>query len=76
MSRSFLLGMKSVTHTLCRENQNTDFRFSRVVKCCRFEQATYDNVTQRTRFACWITKGYKYTHRICNNYCFSRAKMV
>ena len=76
MSCSFRLGMKSVADTLCRENQNTNFKFSRVVKCCRFEQATYDNVTQRMRFACWMTKGYKYTLRICNNHCFSSAKMV
>jgi hypothetical protein len=47
-----------------------------VVKCCSFEQATYDNVTQSMRFACWITESYKCTLRICNNYCFFRAKMV
>jgi hypothetical protein len=27
-----------------------------VVKCARAEQATYDNIIQRMRFACWITK--------------------
>ena len=25
-------------------------------KYCRAEQATYDNVTRRMRFACWIPK--------------------
>jgi hypothetical protein len=76
MSPSFLLRIRNVADTLSRENQNTNFIFSGVAKCCRFEQATYDNVTQSVRFACWITRGYKCTLRIYNNYCNSKAEMV
>jgi hypothetical protein len=38
-------------------------------------QATDENIIWRMRFACWITKKYKHTIRICNTYCFSTATM-
>jgi hypothetical protein len=38
-------------------------------------QATYDNIIQRMRFACWITKATD-TLRMCNTYCFSTATTV
>jgi hypothetical protein len=38
-------------------------------------QATDNNIIQRMRFVCWITKATD-THRICNTYCFSTAAMV
>jgi hypothetical protein len=34
----------------------------------------HDNITQRMRFACWITKATE-TLRICNTYCSSTATM-
>jgi hypothetical protein len=68
---------KTKTHILC------SITFSR--KSCRLwdnvekhgtaRQATYDNIIQRMRFACWITKATD-TLRIYNNYCFSTATMV
>jgi hypothetical protein len=55
ISRSILLGMRNAADKIGRGNQKTNFLFSSVVKCCRFEQATYDNVTHRMRFA-FVTK--------------------
>jgi hypothetical protein len=43
-------------------------------KYCRARQTTDDNMTH---VHCMLdTKGYKYTHRICNTYCFSTATVV
>ena len=38
-------------------------------------EATYDHITRRMRFACWITKA-TYTLRICNIYCFPTRRSV
>ena len=38
-------------------------------------QASDDNITQRMRFACWITKA-RNTPRICNTHCFSTTAVV
>jgi hypothetical protein len=40
-------------------------------------EATDENIIRRMRFACWIMKvKHTHTHRIRNNYCFSKATMV
>jgi hypothetical protein len=58
------------------------FYFSKIVpfmrycgiKYCRAGQATDDNMAHAH---CVLdTKGYKYTHRLCNTHCFSTATMV
>jgi len=69
-----------------RENQNTHFIFSNFIcwkscclwdnveKYCRVMQATDDN---RVPANCMLeTLGYRYTHRICNTYCFSTPTMI
>jgi hypothetical protein len=67
ISRSLLLGMRNVADKICRGNKKTNFLFSSVVKCCRFEQATYDNVTHRMRFAC-VTKATNEQPECVKNY--------
>ena len=68
ISRSNLLGMKSVWDKSCRENQNTFYvqklfffrksclLWDNVQKFCRALKATDDSSIRRMRIACWITK--------------------
>ena len=54
------------------ENRAVDEKMSK--KYCRAGQATGDNVAHvHFMLDNWC---YKHTVRICNNYCFSTAKMV
>jgi hypothetical protein len=46
-----------------------------VEKFGRVGQTTDDNIIQRMRFTCWITKATN-TLRICNTYSFSTATMI
>jgi hypothetical protein len=88
ISRSVLLKMRSVSHKICRENQNTHFTFSNFFffrKLCRLwdneqrygkaRQPTDDNILRRMCMRCWITKATD-KHRICNTDCFSTATIV
>jgi hypothetical protein len=69
LSRWIILRMKYVSDESFRGNQSTHFVFNNfppsriivplwdnVVKYGRVIQATYGNVTRRTRIACWINK--------------------
>jgi len=67
MLSSFLFNMNNVSEKSCRESQNTHFIFNNFfLKTChlwgtmeiydRARQATDDNIIQRMRIACWITK--------------------
>jgi hypothetical protein len=67
ISRLFLLLMRNVSARICRENQNTYFMFSNFFpeygrlwdnmgKYGRAIRDIDDNVIQRMRCACWITK--------------------
>jgi hypothetical protein len=48
--------------------------WKKVEKFCRAEQPTDDNMSHAH---CMLdTQGYKYTHSLCNNYCFYTATMV
>jgi hypothetical protein len=86
ISRWILLRMGNISNKSCRENQNTHFMFNNffrksfrlwdnVKKYGTARQVTDDNITQRMRFACSITKATD-TLTICNTYCFSTATMV
>ena len=63
ISRSILLRIKNISDKICRENQNTRFVFSNLLKCCVFDVEKYGGARQvtgsiiwRKRFACWINK--------------------
>jgi hypothetical protein len=62
ISRSILLRMRNVSDRSCTENQNSDFfrkscrLWDNVEKYGTARQATDDNIIQRMRFTCWITK--------------------
>ena len=85
ISTSILLRLTNIAGKICRENPNAHFmskNFSKnrtvyEITCkniVRAEHATYDNMGH---VRCMLgTSGYKHTLRICNNYCFSTAKMV
>ena len=65
---SVLLRKRNVSDKTCRENQNTDFVFSKFFcslscrlwenaeKCGRARQSTDDNIIRRMRIACWTSK--------------------
>jgi hypothetical protein len=76
--------MKNVSDNSCKENPNTrvtfnNFFFSKIEPFMRqcVKNVVQRNKTQmiirRMRIACWIPEA---TNTICNNYCFSTAKMV
>jgi hypothetical protein len=65
VSRRILLKMGNTSEKICRENRNVLFKnillkfvpFMRYVdKYGRIRQTTDDNIIQRMRLACWITK--------------------
>jgi hypothetical protein len=68
ISRSILLTMRNIWDKICRENQNTHFKFNNffyfgnravyenVERYCRARKATEDHIRRRTRTACRITK--------------------
>jgi hypothetical protein len=78
--------MKSVSDKSCTENQNAHFILNNiflrkscrlrdnVLKYCRAKQFTDDNMMHAHSVV--DTYGYIHILRICNNYCFSLAKMV
>jgi len=77
--------MRNVSDKICRECQNTHFRFNNfppkilplrdnVEIYCRAGQATGDNMTHALYFLDSI--GFKHTLRICSTYCFSTGTMV
>ena len=76
----------------CGEIQNTQFMSDNIPpphrhprKSCRLRdnaegycsvrRATDDNITWGMRVVCWITEATD-TLRVCNNYCFSTAKII
>jgi hypothetical protein len=67
ISRWILLRKRNISDKRRTENQNTHFMFNNVFirkscclrnnveKCCAAGEATDDNITRGTRFACWIS---------------------
>jgi hypothetical protein len=67
-SRRVLIRMRNVSGKSCTENQNTHFIFNNIFppkscrlwyhveKYCTVRKATYVNIIQRIRIACWIPK--------------------
>jgi len=88
MSRCILLRMRNDADKSCRKNQYTYFVFSNYSEkflCLRYNveqngtarQATDDDILQRTRIACWITKTtdtYS-VHEIINAFPPSRRRL-
>jgi len=68
---------KMKTHRFCVQelcSRNSCCLWENLEKYDRAGQATDENMTHEH---CMLdNKGYKYTVRICNNYCFSNAAMV
>jgi hypothetical protein len=84
--RSLLLRMINVSDKSCRENQNTNFVFSKVFyfENLAFYETMWKNTLQRggsqmtiwrMRIACWITKATN-TLRLCNTRRFSIENFV
>jgi hypothetical protein len=98
ISRWILFRKRNVSNKSCRQNQNTHFMFNiffrkscrlwdTVKKYGRARHVTDNNIIQRMRFACCITKAtdthsraHTHTHihtlRICNTYCFPRQQWL
>jgi hypothetical protein len=78
--------MRSISDKICRENQNISYAitFSRIVPVIgkygkeigRAKQAADDNIKQRMRITCLITKATDTHSRVCNTYCFFMANTV
>ena len=84
--RWILLRIRTVSHKICIQSQNTHLTFNtifffrrswrlwhNVEKQGTARQTTDDNIIRRMSFAFWITKARHTDRQICNTYCFTIA---